>query len=321
MPRATVHAQAWVSEFISPYDVYWHGVTQVLAHRQTAWQDMLIVESGSYGRALVLDGKWQSSEKDEFLYHEPLVHVPMVIHGSARRVLILGGGEGATAREALKWRSVEKVTMVDLDREVVEACRQHLACMHQGAFDDPRTELIIADAAEFLEQTPPGSWDVIISDLSDPIEEGPSFKLFTLEYFEKCRRALARDGVFVIQAGPVAPPEMAMHVRLNRTVHRCFGWATSYCSYVPTYGSPWGFVLSGNRPEPPVVNPAEVDRLLSHAVSRPLRMFDGQAMLGLLSIPRHLRQAIEQETQIYTLAHPPRFFGEGSLGSGATPRP
>ena len=208
MPGGELGADFWMNEYITPWDIYAHGITEVLAHGKTAFQEMYIVRTGAYGKALVLDGKWQSCTGDEFLYHEPLVHPVMLLAGSPKRVLILGGGEGATAREVLRWKTVEHTTMIDIDGEVVEACKKHLPEMHQGCFDDPRLEVVIGDALDFLDNTS-ATWDVIISDLSDPIEEGPSFKLFTKEYFEKTKAVLSQGGAFVVQAGPVGPGEPA----------------------------------------------------------------------------------------------------------------
>ena len=247
MPGIQLNTDLWFSEYLTPYDVYQHGIRAVLAHKKTAFQEMYIIDTGTYGKALVLDGQWQSSSGDEFLYHEPLVHPACVNHGAPNRVLLLGAGEGATLREVLKWQTVEKVVMVDIDAEVVEACRQHLTEMHQNAFDDPRAELVIDDALGFLDDSEP-EWDIIISDLSDPIEAGPSFKLFTKEYFTAAKRVLAPDGAFVVQAGSVAPPEMEMHVRLVRTVMDVFDHVASYATFVPTFAAPWGFILGAQRP-------------------------------------------------------------------------
>jgi spermidine synthase len=310
MPGAQLNADVWITEYITPYDVYHHGITRVLASADTPFQQMHIVETGSYGKALVLDGKWQSCTGDEFLYHEPLVQVACVNHGSPRTVLVLGGGEGATVREALKWKSVEKVVMVDLDGAVVDACREHLSEMHQGAFNDPRTEVVIADALDYLDNAD-AQWDVIISDLSDPIEEGPSFKLFTREYFEKCKRALSPGGYFTVQAGPVAPAEMDLHVRLASTVRAVFKNMASYVSHVPTYASPWGFVIGSDQSIDAEPDPAPVDQRLQEGTSGSFRMFDGICLRGMMSIPKHLREAIANETEVYSLASPPKFFGKG----------
>ena len=137
MPGSHVGADLWITEYITPCDVYHHGISRVLDCRRTRFQQMQIVESETYGKALVLDGKWQSCTGDEFLYHEPLVHVACVHHGAPRTVLVLGGGEGATVREVLKWNTVEKVAMVDIDGEVVEACKEHLPRNAPGSVRRP----------------------------------------------------------------------------------------------------------------------------------------------------------------------------------------
>ncbi len=310
MPGARVASDLWFTEYVSPWDVYQHGVQRLLVAKQTRYQQMYIIETGSYGKALILDGKWQSSTVDEFLYHEALVHPACILHGEPRRVLILGGGEGATAREALRWKTVEKVLMVDIDEEVVEACREYLPEMHQGAFDDPRTEVLIGDALEYLAKGE-ARWDIIISDLSDPIEEGPSFQLFTREYFEQCRRRLNPGGIFVVQAGPTSPAEMTLHVRLASTVRAVFPHFMHYVSYVPTYASPWGFVLGTDRPVPSDFDPSEVDRLLAQKTKGGFRLIDGRTMRMLWNPPKYLREAIAAETRVYTLQEPPKFFGEG----------
>ena len=317
MPGAEVRADLWINEYITPWDIYQHGVNRVLIHEKTAYQEMFIVETGAYGKALVLDGKWQSCTGDEFLYHEPLVHPAMIAHGRPRRVLVLGGGEGATVREVLRWRTVERVVMVDIDGEVVEACRRHLPEMHQQAFDDPRLELIIADAVKVLETTTE-LFDVVISDLSDPIEEGPSYPLFTKEYFEKVRRVLVEDGIFVVQAGPLAPAEIQLHARLHNTVKSVFPQAISYGSHVPTYASPWGFVLAASRPFESLFDPQAVDQLLSAQTTGGFRMFDGHTLIGLLHLPLNVRRVIEEETFVYTLANPPKFFGHGIAENRST---
>ncbi|NMG60616.1 polyamine aminopropyltransferase [Geitlerinema sp. P-1104] len=308
MAGSDVKADLWITEYITPWDIYIHGVTKLLAFQQTQYQEMHIVETGAYGKALVLDGKWQSCTGDEFLYHEPLVHPACLAHGNPRKVLILGGGEGATLREVLRWTTVEQAVMVDIDGDVVAACRQHLPEMHQNSFDDPRAELVIGDALQYLDETQV-QWDVVISDLSDPIEEGPSFQLFTKEYFQQIRDVLSPQGQFVVQAGPVAPEELQLHARIVNTLKDIFPQAQSYHSHVPTYASPWGFALASQ--EGFKASAEEIDRCLAEKTTGGLRMFDGITWLGLSSLPLHLRQAIEQETEVYTKAQPPKFFGKG----------
>jgi len=318
MPGTELRADFWMTEYITPWDYYAHGITKVLVHRKTAFQDMYIVECGSYGKALVLDGKWQSCTGDEFLYHEPLVHPAMLEHGGPKKVLILGGGEGATAREVLRWKTVEHVTMIDIDGEVVDACREHLPELHGQAFDDPRLDVVIDDALKFLDTANP-DWDVVISDLTDPIEHGPSFKLFTREYFERIQGVLAPGGVFVVQAGPVAPVELAMHARLINTLRVVFKHVHSYTSYVPTYASPWGFALAASKPINTRPEPAATDAALTQNTTGGFRMLDGVALLGLFQLPLHIRRAIEAETRVYTLKEPPDFHGRNDVPKPAEP--
>jgi spermidine synthase len=301
-----------MSDPITPWDIYLHGVTAVLTHRKTAFQEMSIVETGAYGKALILDGQTQSSLADEFLYHEALVHPAAIAHGGPRRAIVLGGGEGAAVREILRWRTVEHVVMVDIDGEVVEACREHLPEMHDYVFDDPRVELAIADALTYVENCDQ-QWDVIVSDLSDPVEAGPSFPLFTKEYFETIRTVLHPEGYFVVQAGPVSPVTLQLHTRLARTVATVFSHTHSYISNVPSYGMPWGFILGSAQPIQTRPDPEEIDRLLAQQTRGGFRLVDGSTLLGLLQTPLYVRQAIAAEREIFTLSQPPQAFGRGIL--------
>lgn len=327
MPGSHLKADVWITEYITPWDIYAHGVSRILAAAETEFQHMQIVETGVYGRGLVLDGKWQSCTGDEYLYHEPLVQPGCWSFTTANgrpphNLLILGGGEGATLREALRWPSIERAAMVDIDGIVVDACREHLVEMHRGALDDPRAEVVIDDALKYVadETTrPEGGWDVIVSDLSDPIEEGPSFKLFTKEFFTDLKAALSPTGVLIVQAGPVSPGELNQHCRLVRTLETVFNRALSLTSAVPTYAAPWSFILASDAPIQKPTDAAVVDALLAEHV-RPyaganLRMIDGEAMVGVFAAPKHLRDAIAATTTVYTLESPPRFFGSGRGGT------
>jgi spermidine synthase len=310
MAGSELKADLWINEYITPWDIYAHGVTKILTYQKTAYQEMYIVESGAFGKGLVLDGKWQSCTADEFIYHEALVHPGLISHQEPKRVLVLGGGEGATIREILRWNCVEKVMMIDIDGEVVEACKQHLPEMHQNAFDDPRVELVIEDALKVLDTTDE-TWDIIISDLSDPIEEGPSFALFTKEYFTKLKRVLNPGGCVMVQAGPISPPETRDHARLINTLKAVFANVTSLSAPTPSYGRAWGFALCSDATVNTQPAPEVVDKLLTEKTTGGFRFLDGTTLLGIMQTPLYVRQAIAQETMVYTLEAPPKFFGTG----------
>ena len=314
MPGSELKADLWIDEYITPWDIYTHGVTKVLAYRKTPYQEMYIVETGAFGKGLVLDGKWQSSTADEFIYHEALVHPGLILHQNPQTALVLGGGEGATIREILRWQSITQVSMIDIDAEVVEACKQHLPEMHQNAFADPRVELIIADALEILDTTTK-TYDVIISDLSDPIVSGPSFALFTKEYFAKLKRVLNPGGYVMVQAGPISPPEVKDHARLVNTLKAVFSNVTSLSAPTPSYGRAWGFALCSDEAIDLQPQPEAVDRLLQAKTTGGYRFIDGMTLLGIMQTPLYVRQAIAAETTVYTLDEPPKFFGTGAMAS------
>ncbi len=294
----------WIGEAFTPDDIWQHRITKVFARCQTPFQELSIVDSGVYGRALVLDGRWQTCTGDEFLYHEPLVHTPLALHGSARRVLIAGGADGGVAREVLKWNSVEEIRLVDIDGDAVDACRKWLPEIHQGSLNDPRVRVQIGDAFEIIEAA--RNWDVIIADLTDPIESGPAYKLFTREFFAFCRRALAPQGLFINQAGSMSPPLIEPLARVAKTIGSVFRHAVVTVAHVPTYGSPWGLVLASDEPLNLRPEPTQIDEHLKRATSGQFKMFDGQTLLGLLQTPKHVRDRIAAETVIYTLDNPPQ---------------
>ncbi|MEB3859710.1 MAG: spermidine synthase, partial [Desulfurococcales archaeon] len=163
----------WIVEWSTPSSAHMFSVRRVLYWGKSRYQEIVVLEYEELGKALVLDGKTQSTEYDEFVYHEALVQPAMVLHGNPERVLVLGGGEGATVREVLKFKSVREVVMVDIDEEVVRVSREMLPEWHAGAFDDPRLRLVIGDGYEYVEGSGE-SFDVIIADLADPIEAGPA---------------------------------------------------------------------------------------------------------------------------------------------------
>lgn len=296
--------EQWIGEAFTPGDVWQHRVTHVFVQKQTAFQELMVVDSPVYGRALVLDQRWQTCTGDEFLYHEPIVHTPLVLHGEPRRVLIAGGADGGAVREVLKWSSVERVVLVDIDGEAVEACRQYLPEIHQQAFDDPRVEIQISDAFEFIQQA--RDFDVIIADLTDPIESGPAYKLFTKEFFEHCKKALRPGGYFINQAGSMSPPLAGSLARVAKTIGAVFADTCVVTANVPTYGSSWGFVLASDNQIDKRPEPTRIDAKLASSIQGKLRMFDGEALLGLLQSSKYIRELIDRETVIYTLENPPQ---------------
>jgi spermidine synthase len=210
----------------------------VLYDSETEHQRLRVIENATFGRVLTLDGVVQVTEGDEFIYHEMLTHVPLLAHGATRRVLIIGGGDGGMAREVLRHKTVEHVTMVEIDAGVVEFSKQYLPSLSAGAFDDARLNLVIADGAAFMRESG-DTFDVIISDSTDPI--GPGEVLFTDTFYGHVKNRLATGGIFVTQNGVpfMQPDELAGTMRAFRSLWRD---ATCYLATIPTYaGGPMAF--------------------------------------------------------------------------------
>ncbi len=291
----------WLIEWDTPSLGHIKAVKRVVYSGRSKYQDIMVIETYEYGVALVLDGKTQSTEADEFIYHEALVHPAMILHGAPRKILILGGGEGATLREALKYGSVGKAVMVDIDEEVIRVSREYMEFMSRGAFEDKRVNLVIGDALDYVFNTSE-AFDVIIADLSDPIAEGPSYKLYTREFYAKVNNILSPNGVFVTQAtSPTNTPET--HAVIYNTVRSVFAKTAYYHIFIPSFEALWGFVIASKTLDPRGLNPKDVDETLArHGVKT--RFYDSTAHAHMFSVPRNLREFIEGETRISTFDNP-----------------
>ena len=224
-------AEDWFKETLHAEISQGLRMDKVLFRDQTGLQDLIIFENAKFGRVLTLDGVVQTTEGDEFIYHEMLTHVPVTAHGSARHVLIIGGGDGGMAREVLKHQGVERVTMVEIDAGVVDMSKRHLPSLSAGAFDNPRLDLVIADGAKYVAETA-DRFDVIIVDSTDPI--GPGEVLFTAAFYADCKRCLNPGGIVVTQNGvPFLQSDEVVNSwhRLGES----FADVSFYIAPVPTY--------------------------------------------------------------------------------------
>lgn len=286
----------WYFERIDPFEAHMFAYRQSLHSGRTKYQTVEIVDTFKFGKVLLLDGKPQSAAYDEYIYHESLVHPAMIVHPEPQRVLIIGGGEGATLREVLRHWTVKRAIMVDLDEEVVALCREHLPEWHQGSFTDPRVRLFFQDGKEFLQETRE-RFHVIILDSTDFSEQGPAISLFTREFFQLARERLDQPGVLVIQAVELSSIEYTKHLLLYRTIGSVFPRVRSYRTYVPSFRADWGFIVASDELDPGELDEDTVDQKLReriHDGGSP-RFYDGQAHRSLFSLSKDLRKILSQE--------------------------
>jgi len=265
-----------------------YEVTRVLARAQTAFQDVEIVETRSFGRALFLDGQPQSAVADEFVYHEALVHPALIAHAAPKRVLIAGGGEGATLREVLRQPGVERAVMVDIDGELVDLCREHLAEMHRGAFDDPRAEVVTGDALAYLHEHQE-LFDAIVIDLTDPSEEGPIGELYSEPFYRLVESRLAEGGIVVLQAYTFGPGRTAWQDTICATLGRVFPIVRRYRAEVPFFKDSWAFITASAVRDPAALPATYVDRALAERGVDGLRFYDGTTHLSMFALPKYAR--------------------------------
>lgn len=206
-------------------------IDEKILGEHTSKQHLVIFNNPRYGRVLALDGVIQTTEKDEFVYHEMMAHVPMLAHGNAKRVLVIGGGDGGTIREVLKHKTLEKVTLVEIDRSVINMSKKYLPTLSQGAFDDPRLQIVIQDGCQFVKNSEE-KFDVIICDSTDPI--GPGAVLFTSEFYADCHNLLNEGGIFVNQNGVpfLQTDELKDTLKSRQKFFQDTGY---YIGVVPTY--------------------------------------------------------------------------------------
>jgi spermidine synthase len=293
----------WFFETTTPVEGHMHAVLRTIHAEETKFQQMEIMETASYGKCLILDGRIQSSEADEFIYHEGLVHPGMLAHPRPERAMVIGGGEGATLREILRYGTIRRALMVDIDDAVVEWCRRLLPEMHRGAFDDKRTELRHEDARAYLEQTAE-RFDLIVVDLTEPLEAGPACLLFTEEFYQLISDRLTPQGVMTMQAGMTKVGELDFYTAVYRTLTTVFPVVAPYQNFVPAFGTPWGFILASKGEDPRAVDPEVIDRRIRERVSGELAYWDGQTHRHVFSLPKFLRRALDTQDRVITDQHP-----------------
>ncbi len=222
----------WLNETLYPDWGQRFRVLRELSRVRSEYQDIQVIETASHGKMLVLDGAVQITEADEFVYQEMIAHVPLLAHGAARRVLIIGAGDGGVLRRVLQHRGVEQAVMVEIDGEVIRLSREHLPGIGGDAWTDPRAQVIIGDGIAQVAEAAPGSYDVIIVDSTDPVGAGEA--LFTEVFYTDCARALSPAGLVVNQSGvPFMQPEELRVTSLRRA--QAFRFVSAYVAAVPTY--------------------------------------------------------------------------------------
>jgi spermidine synthase len=259
--------------------------TRTLAQKQSPWQLIEVFENPQFGRVMRIDDAFMTSERDEFFYHEPMVHLPAIAHPGVRSALVVGGGDGGTAEELLKLPGMESVVLAELDGEVVAMAREWLASIHRGAFDDPRLTLRLGDARAFIAHTDE-RFDQIVLDLTDPF--GPAVELYTVEFYAACRRILNPGGVLSLHLGSPIHLQDSLR-RIAASVRAVFPVFRPYLQYVPLYGTLWCMAMASDGTDPALLTADEVDARIARRGIADLQLYNGATHQALLAQPNFVR--------------------------------
>lgn len=290
-------------EQVTPYEAIYRRMDKVLAAGRTRFQDYFIFQTGAFGKVLVLDKDVQSTEHDEYIYHETLVHPAMLAHPNPRSVFIVGGGEGATLREVLSHPTVEKAVMCDIDDELVEMARTLLPEWHKGSFDDPRARVVTEDARGWLESHP-HTYDIIIVDLNDPVgEDNPARMLFTVEFYQLLKRRLNPGGLMAMQAGMILLTHHKMHPVVNHTVSQVFRHTRSYRNYIPGFMLNFGFIVASDAIDITGLSEGTLEARIQER-NLTLKHLDAPFTEAMFVLPKDLKDAIVAEKMVSRDAEP-----------------
>jgi len=260
--------------------------SKLIEASKTRFQDLEIHETPQFGKLFRLDGCFMTSEREEFVYHETLIHPALAALSAPKRVLVIGGGDGGAAEEALKHPSVDQVIMVELDEKVVEISKEHFGAIHRGVFANPKLKLLIDDGLKYLSETKE-KFDHIALDLPDPI--GPATALYEEAFFRDCKRALAPGGVLTLHMGsPWSRPDRVR--TLYGRLAKMFKIARPYTMFIPLYGCLWSMCACSDSTDVASVSAAEIDARVSARGVTHLQYYNGATHQALFALPNFVRE-------------------------------
>lgn len=296
----------YVAETHTTAVTWFFSIEKMILEGKTKYQNYQICEIPRFGKSLLLDYNIQSSLLDEYIFHECMTQPAMTLHPNPKKVLVCGGGEGATLREALKHNTVEEAVMVDIDEELIDMVREHMPEWHQGAFDDPRSTVLHTDARGWIAEHQGANFDVILSDLPNPHEDGPAQFLFTKEYFELCAGAMSKDGVFAMQAGCANENYPYLFASIWETLDsmkEVFPYVAGYYGIVTSFMMPWGFMLASKEYDPLALKMEEIEkRHKDRGVET--KYYTPRYHNSVFTLPEYLYRARAEHGRVITDANP-----------------
>ncbi|KAK4422190.1 Thermospermine synthase ACAULIS5 [Sesamum alatum] len=294
--------RAWFEEEIDVHLKWSFALNRVLHKGTSEYQDIALLDTKHFGKVLVIDGKMQSAEVDEFIYHECLIHPALLAHPMPKTVFIMGGGEGSAAREALRHTSIEKV-------EVVDFCRKHLTANYE-AFCNAKLVLVINDAKAELERREE-KFDIIVGDLADPVEGGPCYQLYTKSFYQNILKPkLNNNGIFVTQAGPAGVfTHKEVFSSIYNTIRQVFKYVRVYTAHVPSFADTWGWVIASD--EPLSIEARKMDKKIAERIDGELLYLNGASFVASTILNKTVAKTLKNESHVYSEDNARFIHGQG----------
>lgn len=284
----TQSAQRMGEEKLNDHSTYAYRLGPLIHREQSPYQLIEVHDSPQFGRLFRLDGDYMTSEKEEFFYHEALVHPAAVSHGQVARVLILGGGDGGAAEELLKYPGIERVVIAELDEVVIRIAREYFERIHHGALDDPRVEVRIGDGLAYVRDTTE-QFDLVLLDLTDP--DTPASALYTADFFSSLKKRLNPGGAMVLHtASPVFRPDIVS--MLYQRLRQCFKIVAPMGLYIPLYGTYWSFAVCSDALDPRTSDSAEIADMIASAGLTDLQYYNAGTHHALFALPGYFQKLL-----------------------------
>lgn len=281
--------QEFLSERLNDDAGFCYRAGRLIEAGNSPFQRYEVWDTPQFGKLFRLDGCFMTSERDEFFYHENLIHVAAIAHPDPRSVLIIGGGDGGSAEEVFKHPGIERVVLVELDAKVLDIARTHLATVHHGALDDPRLEVRIEDGLRYVSELAPAAgerFDLIVLDLTDPV--GPAEALYSAGFFGRCAALLGEQGALTLHLGaPVFQPQRVRQILAN--LRAVFPTVRPFFLYIPLYGSLWGMACAARTLDPLALSEEAVERRLAERGIDALQYYNGAVHRAQFALPNYLR--------------------------------
>ncbi|MFP4162619.1 MAG: polyamine aminopropyltransferase [Chitinispirillaceae bacterium] len=297
----TIDGKKVFTEELNPRFGYFYTIKESLRKENTKYQKMELVDTDEFGKVLLLDDITQVAEKNDHMYHEPMVHPALCSHPNPENILVIGGGDGGILREVLKYPTVKRVEFAELDEGVIRFAQKYLGSVHGGSFDDPRVNMNIVDGRKFTQEHP-GEFDVVIMDMTDPF--GPSKMLYTKEFFGLVKRSMrSKAGVFVMHSeSPVARPEAFSCIQ--KTLGSVFSNVNPIYMYIQMYAVLWSISISSDKTDISEIKTSQTEERIERYGLENLKMYNAQTHKSMQVPFPYISEILTRPARIITDAEP-----------------